>query len=255
MALLQVVADKGAKERQSHKGHAGQARHQSQENQHAAEDEKDALIAEHLVHQVAAQVSFGSGAGDDKARSRGNQESRYLAHQALTDGQQSICLECLSGIQPPLQHANDKTTGNIDEHDDDSGDGIALDELGSTVHGTEEIRFPLDLLAAYLGLSISNSSLIQVCIDGHLLAGHSIQGEAGRNLSHALRALGDDDEVDDHQDDEDDETNHCITTDNEVAESCDDFSCIAIQKDETGRRNVQRQAEQSGYKEQRWKNR
>ena len=44
----------------------------------------------------------------------------------------------------------------------------------------------------------------QVGVDRHLLAGHGVEGEARRDFGDAARALGDDDEVHDHQDGEHD---------------------------------------------------
>ena len=54
------------------------------------------------------------------------------------------------------------------------------------------------------GLGLVDQPGREVGVDRHLLAGHGVQGEPGRDLGDAAGALGDDDEVHDHQDGEDD---------------------------------------------------
>jgi hypothetical protein len=64
----------------------------------------------------------------------------------------------------------------------------------------------------------------QVGVDRHLLAGHGVEGEAGRDFGDAARALGDDDEVHDHQDREDDDADDEVAAHHEVAEGLDDVA-------------------------------
>ena len=69
--------------------------------------------------------------------------------------------------------------------DDQAGDGVAAHELGGAVHGAEEGRFLLQLLAPALGLVLVDQARRQVGVDGHLLAGHGVQGEAGGDFGDA----------------------------------------------------------------------
>ena len=62
---------------------------------------------------------------------------------------------------------------------------------------------------------------VQVGVDGHLLAGHRVQGEARRHLGDASRALGDDHELDDDEDHEHHEADHEVAADHELAEGVD----------------------------------
>ena len=82
-----------------------------------------------LPYDVAAQVAFRTGTGNDKTRGSGNKERRNLADKAFTYRQQSICLQGLNGLQIALHHTDDKTASDIDKHDDDRGNGITFNKL------------------------------------------------------------------------------------------------------------------------------
>ena len=100
--------------------------------------------------------------------------------------------------QIPLHHTDDKAAGNIDDDDNNSGDGVPFHELRCTVHRPVEIRLPLDFPPSECRFCISDRSLIEIRIDGHLFTGHSVQREAGRDLRHAFRTFGDDNELNDN---------------------------------------------------------
>ena len=51
---------------------------------------------------------------------------------------------------------------------------------------------------------------VQVGVDGHLLAGHAVEGESGGHLADARGPLGDDHELDHDDDREDDQADHDI---------------------------------------------
>ena len=55
------------------------------------------------------------------------------------------------------------------------------------------------------GLGFVDDAGVEIGVDRHLLAGHGVQGEAGRDFRDAAGALGDDDELNDDDDDEDDD--------------------------------------------------
>ena len=58
----------------------------------------------------------------------------------------------LADIHPLLKGSDDDAADDVDEHDHDAGDGVPADELAGTVHGSVEIGFARDLLAALAGL-------------------------------------------------------------------------------------------------------
>ena len=104
-----------------------------------------------------------------------------------------------------LQHTNGNTANDVDRKKQQAGNGVALHKLGRTVHGAVEIRFLGHFGAAFLGVFLADQAGVEVGVDGHLLAGHGVEAEAGRDFGDTSRALGDDDEIDDHQDGEDDD--------------------------------------------------
>jgi hypothetical protein len=86
----------------------------------------------------------------------------------------------------------------------------------------------------------------EIGVDRHLLSRHRIQGEAGRHFGDASRALGDDDEIDDHQDREDDDADDEIAAHHEAAERFDDVAggarpLVPVRQDEPGRGQIERQ--------------
>ena len=99
-----------------------------------------------------------------------------------------------------LEHADGEAADDIDEGDDDAGDGVAADELAGTVHGAVEFGLLGELRRRARASFSSINAGVQIGIDAHLLAGHGIQGEAGGHFGDAAGALGDDHEIDDHQD-------------------------------------------------------
>ena len=141
---------------------------------------------EKLGNNVAAQIPFRSGTGNDKTGCRRNEQSWNLTYQTFTYSEECIGLQRLHGLHVPLHHADDKTAGDVNHHDDDGRNGITFYELGSTIHSTKEIRFMLDFLTAYFCFRIRYCPLIEVSINGHLLTRHCIQGKTCRYFSHTL---------------------------------------------------------------------
>ena len=94
---------------------------------------------------------LGGRAGDDHARGGGDQQGRDLGDQAVADGQQGVVAEGLADRHPELEDADDQAADDVDDHDDDRGDGVALDELAGAVHRAVEVGLLLDRLAAACG--------------------------------------------------------------------------------------------------------
>jgi hypothetical protein len=70
-----------------------------------------------------------------------------------------------------LEHADHEAADDVDQRDDDAGDGVAADELAGTVHGAEEVGLLGDLLAAALGLVFVDDAGVEVGVDRHLPPG------------------------------------------------------------------------------------
>ena len=89
-----------------------------------------------------------------------------------------------------------------------------------------------------------------------MFAGHRIERKASGNLSHALGALGDNDELHQNDDQEDDNTDDHVALNNKFTEHLNDLTCLsALREDQTGGRYIQTQAEQRCNQQQGWENR
>ena len=57
-----------------------------------------------------------------------------------------VSLQGLLHLHPLLQHTNEDPADDIDECDDDAGNGVAADELAGTVHGPIKVGLLLNSL-------------------------------------------------------------------------------------------------------------
>jgi hypothetical protein len=209
----------------------------------------------HLL-QSAAHVAVLAHARDHHGRGHRDQQAGNLGHQRVTDGQQDVAVGRLARRQAVLGHADDEAADDVDHQNQDAGHGVAAHKLGGTVHGAEEVGFLAHFGAAALGFGFVDQAGVQVGVHGHLLAGHGVQGEAGRDFGNPLGTLGDHHEVDDHQDGEHDQTHGKVAADQEVAEGLDHRARragagVAFHQHHAGGGHVQRQAHQRGQQQHR----
>jgi len=134
--------------------------------------------------------------------------------------------------------------------DDQAGLGVAADEFAGSVHGPVEFALLDDLGAPLVGLALGDDAGVEVGVDGHLLAGHGVQGESRRHFADALGALGDDDELNDDEDQEDDHADDEAAAGDEAAEGLDDLAGVALEQDQTRGGDVEREAKQRGEQQQ-----
>jgi hypothetical protein len=144
--------------------------------------------------------------------------------ETVADGQQRVVVGRVGEGQIHLRDADEDAAENVDEGDQQAGDGIAADELRGTVHGAEEGAFVFQLRRRCLASILVDQAGGQIRVDRHLLAGHGVQGEAGCDFRDTARTLGDDDEVHDHQDRENDDPDDEIAAHHQVAERLDDLA-------------------------------
>jgi hypothetical protein len=71
---------------------------------------------------------------------------------------------------------------------------------------------------------------VEVGVDGHLLAGHSIECESGGDFADSFRAFGNYDELDNDQYQENHYADNETAARDEVAECLDDFACVALKE-------------------------
>ena len=123
------------------------------------------------------------------------------------------------------------------------------DEFRGAVHLAVEVDLALDLALAADRLLLGDRAGVVLRVDGHLLAGQAVQGEAGGDLGDARRALRDDHHLHGDDDDEDDEADHEAVgparADDEGGEGPDhlDVEVGALGEDEPHRRDVEGEAE------------
>ena len=103
--------------------------HNGEEEQDARKDHKDAIVAEELLDEVAAEVPLRCRTGHDDTGRRRDEQRRNLRDEPLADGKQRVGLERLCRVHVALEHADDEAAADVDHHDDDRRDRIALDEL------------------------------------------------------------------------------------------------------------------------------
>ena len=148
-----------------------------------------------------------------------------------------------------MEHSYAESADDVDEGDEDTGDGIASHELTGTVHRAIEVGFFLDFESAGRGGEFVDDAGIEFGVDGHLLTGHRVQSEARCDLGNTARALGDDDEIDDDENDENDGADDVVALDEHMAEGFDDITGEAVEQDESRGGDVQRQSQQCDGKE------
>src|SRR5690606_36209729 len=117
-----------------------------------------------------------------------------------------------------LHNANCQTADDIDDRDQNPRDGISADEFAGTVHGSVEVGFFFNLLAARLRFFAVDHARAQIRIDTHLLTGNRIQDETGGDFGDASGTFGDDDEVNDDQEQKDHGPDNVTPPDDETAE-------------------------------------
>ena len=145
-----------------------------------------------------------------------------------------------------LDDADDHAADDVDEHDQQAGDGVAAHEFGRAVHGAEEAAFVLEHLTAPARFLFVDRAGRHFGVDRHLLARHRVEVEAGGDFRDAARTFGDDHEVHDDQDREHDDADHEVAAHHKIAEGLDDVAggvgaLVAVREDKARRCEVERQ--------------
>ena len=200
--------------------------------------------------EIRAQPVVGAGAGHDQAARNRDHQRRDHRHQAVADGQHGVGFERVAQIHAVLQDADQEAGDDVDAGDQDAGHGIALREARGAVHGAVEFGFAWPVaFAALARFGFVDQAGVQVGIDGHLLAGQGVQGEARGDFGDAHRAMVDDHVLNGDQDQEDHRADDVVAAHHEVAEGLDHVAGgagagVAVQQDQARGGDVQRQPEQ-----------
>ena len=201
------------------------ARQQREQNHHARRHaERLRVVGELLAERLVGRALHARLRDEDTGRRR-DDEGRNLAGEAVTDGEQRVGLRGGTEGHALLGHADDDAADDVDEGDEQRGDGVSAHEFRGTVHGTEEGGFFLQRGAPGLRHLLVDETGREIGIDRHLLAGHRVEGEASRDFRDTARTLGDDDEVHDDENREHDDADDEVAAHHEVAEGFDDVAC------------------------------
>ena len=155
-------------------------------------------------------------------------ERRDLRDEAVADREDAVLRDRPADLLAVHEHAHADAADDVDGRHDETGDRVALHEFHRAVHRAVELRFLAELVAAPLGRVLVDRAGAHVGVDGHLLAGHGVEGEARRHLGDSLRALGDHDELHDGDDEEDHGADHEVAAHHEVAERVDDRARVRL---------------------------
>ena len=215
-------------------------------------------LAQHLRHDLLAHVVRPRDAGDQNGHRHGQQQRGDLRHQSVADGEQRVGAPRVGERHAVLGGADDRAAEQIDEYDQDAGDGVAPHELAGAVHGAVEVGLLAHLLTADDGLRLGDDAGIQIGVDRHLPARHRVQGEARAHFRDPAGALGDHHEIDDHEHHEHDHAYRVIAAHDELAERGDDMARrvragMAVDQHDAGRGDVEPQAQQGRAQQHRRK--
>ena len=219
----------------------------SRQHQHHAGRHAERLrIAGELLHQRLVGGAADARFRDQQARRGGDDQRRHLRHQAVADGQQRIGVRGIAEAKALLGDADDDAADDVDEDDQQARDRVAAHEFRGAVHGAEEAAFVFQRLAALFGGLLVDQAGRKIGVDRHLLARHGVEVEARGDFGDAAGALGDDDEIHDHQNREHDNSDDEIAAHHEIAERLDDVAggrgaLMPARQDQPGRGQVERQ--------------
>ena len=238
-------------------GHAG---NQSEHADDRCGQPDHARIVEELGKKLLRDVLGVANARHHHARGNRDDQRRDLGHQTVADRQQRVSLGRCPDVEIVLQHTDEQSAEDVDEHNQDAGDGVAADELRRAVHRAEEIGLVGDRRAPFARFVLADQSGVEVGVDRHLLARHRIEREACGDFGDAAGALGDHDKIDDHQNRKNDDADRVVAADQEVAKSVDHLSGgaragMAFEQHDARRGDVERQAQQRSDQQHRRKNR
>jgi hypothetical protein len=243
--LPRGIAGGGGEHRERNERQAG---HQRQCG-HQERDHAEGLgVAAELIAQSRAGLALDAALRDEQACGDRDDQRRNLADQTLADGEHGIGVEGLADRQTVRGDADGEANDDVDCGDQQRRDRVALHELRGTVHRAVEAALGLDLGASLARLLFADHAGGEIGVDRHLLAGHRVEAEAGRDFGDAPRALGDHDEVDDNQDHEDGEADDDLATHQELAERADHaarraMALMAMRQDQASRGKVEAQPE------------
>ena len=245
--LAQHIAQPAHGEGQSKKLRFGKAGDEGKKKNQPAGHLQRFGLSKELPAYLSAHVHIGiAGTGDENARRNGDNQRGNLGNKTIPDGQNAINLERFSGGNAVLGDADDRAAHNVDHGHDHPGDAVAFDELHGPVHGPEHLAFLTDGVAPLLSFLHIDDPGAHIRVDGHLFAGHGVQGEARAHFGHTFRAFGDDQKLYNGENKEDHRAHHEVAAQGELPEGLNDLPGVGVEQNQAGGGDVQAHAKQRG---------
>ena len=174
-----------------------------------------------------------------------------MRNKGVADGKQDICLGGIACTQAMRKDTKRHPANDIDDQDQHTGNRIAFHEFRCTIHRAVEIRLGRHVLSPDLGFVRCHQSGVQIGVDRHLLAGQRVEREARRDFGDAPCALGDHDQIDDHEDQENENPDCPVAADQKFAKRFDDMTrrtgpFMTTDKNDACRCDIQCQTKQGG---------
>ena len=244
--------------REDKKGNGGQARNQGKQQQHGGNQLEGPGVEGELGQKFFAHAGLGGRARNQQARARGSDDGRNGADKTIADGQQGIGGQGRVPVHIFLDHADGDAAHDVDQGDEHAGVDVAGDEFARAVHSAIEVGLLPHGGPAVGGFFLINKPGVEVGLNGHLLAGHGVQGKARRHFGDARGARGDDHLVENEQNKKDDRAHHIAAAHHKLAESADDLARragphVAVEQNQPGGGHVERKPQQGGHQQQRRK--
>ncbi len=219
-------------EREDGPWHAGHGR---EYGHHGARQQPSRRRPDQLPSDLAAdrrgrRPRFVAPPRNQDRRRDGDQQRWNLRDQRIADRQDRIAFERFVERQSALSHADTDAGRQIDDHDRETGDRVALDESHGAVHRAMHPAFSRQFFTQILRCLRTREARPQIRVDRHLPSRNRIERKAGTDLRHTLRALGDDQKLNDGNDRKDDQADREIVAGHEAAECVDDAACIRVQQ-------------------------
>ena len=194
-------------------------------------------------------------AGEDKATGDGDQQAGNHGDQAVTHGEDGVGLDGRHKVDALLQDADEQAGDDVDRRDEDGGEGVSLVEASRTIHGAVELGFTGDGFAALACALLVDQAGVHVGVDGHLLAGKSVKGEARRDLCRAHCTMRDDEELDSDEGEKEHKADDVIAANDELTEGLDNRSrgvsaFAAVQQDAPAAGQVKRETKEGEQQQQ-----
>ncbi len=139
LALLDPPSDGPGNSADQQKGDLRQPGNDRQSENHPGRQHERHSVTEELPDEVGAKTFLRAGPRDNQSAGNRNHQSRDHGDQAVADGEHGIGLQRLYQRHPVLEDADQKSAGDVDAGDQNTGDRVALGEARRAIHGAIEI--------------------------------------------------------------------------------------------------------------------